>query len=247
MKIEDINNHNKKLFESRFTSNDDYDSRRVNELAEAYQEIDLLSRAFDSGKIGIIIGKNSNRFSHSEYFAIKDKVAAIINDNALIKTDRMNHTRDGYERMRLIARLTGHYVEAALGGAIAYYIIPLLFITTGGIGAAIGAGIALLFGLKKAKYLDDLHDLSKLLTLVSGAAKTRRYQPPKRSVVKKLLDTVMMKTPKEVNSDARRDIRKVKASIDKKMKRGLKKFPEFIEVKTDGVYEKVPIVNVFDV
>lgn len=221
---------------------------QIDTLEAAYDEIALLRQVFKKKDFGVLIGKKGRMLSLGEIREIKRKLSNIIRNNPLIDGQEVSRGRDGEEKMKLLVKSLHHRTELAVT-SILTVLLSAAAITSGPIGASLwGAGAVVSGALAKKQYstVKSVKSLSRLMNLVDSYGELTPNSV-KRSGVKKFMDFIMRKTPKEIEKDMERKLRKETNKAKRKMEKDLRGFPMFINYKDGNEVKEYPVVNLFNI
>lgn len=236
------------LFESQEDAALRKADEEIDELEEAYEEIALLKEVFDAKDFGVLIGKKGRMFSINDIREIKRKLSDIIRNNPIIDGDEVSRGRDGDEKLRLLAQSIKHGFELTVLGSLTG-LLSTLAVTTGPIGAVFaGAGALLTGGLTKHQYttMKSLSTLSKLMNIVDSYGDLNP-KSVKRSGIKKFMDFLMRKSPKEIEKEMERKVKRESEKAQRKFQKQLRGFPKYVKYKDGNEIKEYPVANLFDI
>lgn len=225
---------------------------QLDEIEGAYQELELLARAFHDHDFGLLIGRPGRRLTDNDVVAIKRKLHEIFTFNVLLNGSNLDAQN---KRLRNLGQRAGHAIEAALLAAGSVAIVGIgaaSAVTTGGAASAtaIGVGAAGL-AASGALFSKQVHTMqalkagSRLMGIVDTMHNIGRvkYQP---SAWQKFKNWWQGKTPEEIRFDMQREVQIAAFKARKHIDELVADLPHEISYVEDGVVKKMPIELLFD-
>lgn len=221
----------------------------LDQMADAYDELALLSEAFRKKDFGILINKHGGNLTRLDIREISRKLTDIVRNNVILDGGEFNRGRDGHEKLRLLARSIGQGIR-----------VTALTVVTGALGAlTVGTSVSMpivaymagtatvgsaALTISHANMLNSLRLTSRLLTTLDAYENLKpRYN---RSKFRRFLDWITRKSKDDIEKEVLKKIKKASVKAQRKFEKHMRGFPLYVEyTDTNGVLRKYPTAEFF--